>query len=632
MAVILSKTGYEGNYMSTGNEYISLPRISLNGAINAVGFYSNEFDACLEFVGRDTMPLIEPYILLDNKNIISEFDSYELESYWIPNYKKSYNNLNIDYTIVTPITRKGFVCILKITNNDQKPVHLDVGYKGTWYSILETCKALRKLNFEKIAKQHSFEPSSITFNITDISNIYTMTLFWNDNNHSTVDICTLTTNSTEKDGDDICYNVTNEVTIAPGETYEFPIYAGIAKKEIASISIVKELIHQGHKNLLGLLKRWLNRHIIEHENPRIKQLINENSFYNFFFSQSITIDEDKLVIISARDSKSSYCGLYLDVDSMRWSQQAVQLISWTQARKHLEYAATVQSSHMGQRSRTINGRILDMGIQLDAICSPIIGLTKYVEQSGDKSILFSSITQNNINYIQRLLSEQFDDKVYLLETLISPDGLYSPFPYICMQNVIAWKTYKDLAYLYNIIRDIDKSNEMKVISEKIREDIYNYFLKDTEFGKVFCYATDLNGNYIFSNAKMLSFKLMTYLGFIHKSDDIYKNTIAYLTSIQDNNLKNNDIIYDIINHLIIDDTDHINDYYYKMIDENDSNFSLGSDPYAALSGLFTIALYNKFGGLLPDASIVKDDNINKEALMYRAPEVKLDSKKARIRG
>ena len=104
MAVLFSKTGYEGNYMSTGNEYISLPRIDLSGNIHAVGYFSNDFDACLEYVGRQSAPLISPYIIFNDINIIEKFSKYELLSYWIPHFYKESFGLEITYTIITPIT------------------------------------------------------------------------------------------------------------------------------------------------------------------------------------------------------------------------------------------------------------------------------------------------------------------------------------------------------------------------------------------------------------------------------------------------------------------------------------------------------------------------------------------------
>ncbi|MBQ0104820.1 MAG: glycoside hydrolase family 125 protein, partial [Armatimonadetes bacterium] len=550
MAVIFSKTGYEGKYISTGNEYISLPRIDLNGSVNAAGFFTNEFDACLEYTGNQNMPLISPFLIINEKNYIEEFSQYSLESYWIPNFSKDISGLVINYKLITPITRKGFVCLLTVKNNNTKSIDFKAGFRGTWTNVLETCKTLRKLNFEKNIKHYSTEPNSFTFNIQGITNYYTMAMYWE--NGFSSDYCSLKTNETEKDNENLCYNIEKEFSLNPGESIDIPLFVGICKKETAAISVVKEMYHQGYRNLYSLLKKWLNKHIIEHKDPKIKQLINENSFYNFFYCQAITIDEEKLVITSARDSKSPYCGLYLDADSMRWSQLAVQLISWNQARKHLYYASRVQSEQMGQRSRTINGNILDMGIQLDAICSPIIALVNYIDQTGDKSILFSSVTQNNINYIQRLLSAQFDDKVYLLETLISPGGNYSSYPYICMQNILAWSTYMNLSVLYNLIRDIDKSKEMENIAKKIKEDIYKYSIKDTPEGKRFCYATDLDNHFIFGNSKTFSLRIMVNFGFIDKKDPIYINTLKYLDESEENKpINSTEILHDISNHLLI---------------------------------------------------------------------------------
>ena len=69
MAVLRSRTGYNCNYLSTGNEYISLPRITTQGGIMSAGFLDMGFNANIDFGGRDDMPLISPFINIDEKNI-----------------------------------------------------------------------------------------------------------------------------------------------------------------------------------------------------------------------------------------------------------------------------------------------------------------------------------------------------------------------------------------------------------------------------------------------------------------------------------------------------------------------------------------------------------------------------------
>lgn len=631
MPVILSKNGYEGNYMSTGNEYVSLPRISLNGSIDAVGFFSEEFDACLEFVGRNNSSFLSPFVNINEINILDKFHNYELENYWIPTFNKDCEDLSIKYSIFSPLARKGFICVLSIKNNSKVTKTFQAGYKGTWSNVHEICKSLRKLNFEKRVKTHSFEPSSLTFNIENISNIYSLCMYW-DLENTNVDFCSLKTQETERDGDDIYFNIIKDITIKPEETIDIPLYVGIDKKEIGSISIVKELKHQGYNNFHSVLKKWLERHTIIHDTPNIMQLMNENIFYSFFYSQAITIDTNKLIITSAKDGKSSYCGLYLDADSMRWIQRASQLISWTQSRKHLDYALTTQSENIGYRSRTINGNILDMGVQLDAICSPIIGITNYIDQTGDKSILFSTNCQDNINYIQRLLVTQLDNKNFLCETLISPGGNYSSYSYICMQNVLVWKTYKCLSLLYNIIRDIDRSREMEILAEKVKDAIMKNFVKESSYGKIFCYATNLGEDYIFGNSKTFSLRLMPLLDFIDANDPIYKNTLKYLDNSEENIPQNStEILHDIVNHLFINDLDNIHDIFHKIIKPDDKNFTFGTDPNAALSGLLAFSLFNTYEFKLPKTSIAMEDS-NEEALIFKTPEMKLDNKRARIRG
>lgn len=633
MAVLRSRTGYNCNYLSTGNEYISLPRITTQGGIMSAGFLDMGFNANIDFVGRDDMPLISPFINIDEKNILNDPSQIKLIEYWIPNFSFEHSKIKADYKIVTPITRRGFLCILEISNQTSSSLNIEAGFQGALTNIFQTSKILKKLKCEKNISTTSLEKEAIILNGSNVNTLFSISMLNGSNYHAETAICDLKVSGDPKDAADICYSMSINIALKEFETTVIPLYIGFGKNDITSLASAKELMYQGHTRITEVLKSWLQRHIIDNENPDIKQLINENSFYNFFHSQGITLDTEDMVIVSSRDNKSFTCGIYADDDSMEQSLPAVNLISWSQARKHIHYAFTTQSNNTGVLSRGINGKIIEPGMKLNSICSPIRALEKYVRRTNDLSILYLEDTQNQINYIQDILSAQYHSSADLMETLYDPSGNYSKYPYICIQNIMAWRILEDISELYNIIRDMDRSKEAHHIAQSIKEDILYNFIVDTPHGKMFAYAIDLKGYHILGDDPKISLKIIPYWEFCKTDDPVYKNTIKYIESLDKPKTNTIDLeIYDLISNCLIKNKAASDKIISKWLNSADNNKfdEIGSDPCSSLSGLLTFALYHAYGGILPKTSSIILKQKPTEALYHRPPQIKLNSKKSRI--
>ena len=633
MAVINSRTGHNLKYFSTGNEYITLSRINESGGIMCAGFLDMEFTAHIDFIGRENMPLISPFVYIDEKNILEKNKSAKLLNYWLPEFEFNENNCHVNYKIVTPITRRGFICVLEIENKSNEIMNPKVGLTGAWSGITQTSKLLKKIKYQKNINNPS-DIEAIIFSASDVSTLFSMCILNGSKYKSEIEICDFKMSGIPKDELDVCYNIYLNMNINPKEKVIIPFYIAFGRKEITSISAAKELMYQGHERLTTVLLSWLERHIIKNNDNFIQKLINENSFYNFFNSQGITLDTEEMVIVSSRDSKSFKCGIYSDFDSMCMTHQAVEIISWSQARKHLEYVFNTQAGNTGVLSRNIKGNILEVGIVLSSICAPIRALIGYVKRTNDLSILYKSETQDLINYIQDILSAQYHPNENLLETLYTNSGTYSEYPYICMQNVLVWRILNDIGELYNLIRDIDRSNEVYNMAEVIKSDIFKNFVIDTNKGQIFAYATDLKGFHITGDDPYLSFSVMSYLDFCKKDDPIYLNTLSFLEQHEDNLNTMEEEILKLSNFALADNriiVDKIINKWKNIIEKDDTEQieTLTSDPYASLSGRMVYALFNMYGGILPKTSYIPQKQNPTELLYHRPPQIKLNSKKAR---
>ncbi|MBO4548673.1 MAG: hypothetical protein J5758_05600, partial [Abditibacteriota bacterium] len=120
MAVIHSRTGYNWNYCATASEYIALPRNTLRGEVGCVSFLDMGYNANVDLVGREDMPLIAPFVTVEDEEL-TKTARFRMERYWIPVFEYSGRGISASLRLITPITRKGFICRLEVTNGSEEP-------------------------------------------------------------------------------------------------------------------------------------------------------------------------------------------------------------------------------------------------------------------------------------------------------------------------------------------------------------------------------------------------------------------------------------------------------------------------------------------------------------------------------
>jgi hypothetical protein len=366
-------------------------------------------------------------------------------------------------------------------------------------------------------------------------------------------------------------------------------------------------------------------------------MINMNSFFNYFFSQGITLDTEEVVMTTSRSSLNDHCGAYLDRDAMRWSLPAILQVSWSQARRALIHAFTDQLPNVGVRTRFINGIVFEPGLQLDQLCAPIRALTLYVQHTGDMSIIFDRRVQMGINTIQQILAAQRHPEVALFETLLMPSGEPARLPYVCFSNMLVWRILRDIGQLYDLIRDVDRVEESIKLANQVRAAIMAHFVVDGPDGRMFAEAVDLEGNHVIGDDPAGSLRLMTYFEFCQPSDPVYRNTVNWIHS--ETNPPSDLSLVGVINDLLTDRMDEALDFLRRAgmdngiacetVDSVTGNATSGR-AFASCAGYLAFGLRRALNAICPPTAVVEQKRRPSETLYEPPPEVSHDTKKARM--
>ena len=621
---------------STGNEHVSVPNISAaTGGIESAGFMHSGFRAAVEMQGSPDLSLLRPVVEVDGKEIPNSHMQGDLLSYWVPQFTFPTPEVTVTSTIFAPMDRRGFVCLLEVRNLTDSVVNARAGWRGCWQSTCHTSGLSRPMGGTKFASLSSRRANTPVVEFRGNAPLFAVALLGEEGMTARIwDECA------EGIDSPVCYELMGEFVLGPSEHRSLPVYVGIGLEEVSAVASAREMLFQGAEKMLTGLISWLDKHTIEAEDPRLKQLMNLNSFYNYFYAQAITLDGEALTLTSARSSESDLCATYRDRDAMRWTLPAVLNINWAQARKLLIYAFTTQLPNVGAHSRYIDGILMEPGVALDHLCAPVRALQQYLQITGDLSILFDRRVQTGVNTIKDILMVQRNPQTMLFETLLTPSGDVSKYPYACFANVLAWRVLLDLGALYDRIRDLDRVDEATAISNKLRAAIQKHFVVKGPMGDMFARSVDLQGNFELGDDPNGSLKLLTYFGFCSLDDGIYRNTIAWLNSEHNPDRDASRVsIPGLVNDLLSGHSPEALDFLRRA--ELDDGIAcdwvepgkgevISGKANAACAGYLAFALRQSLNAFLPEAAAVQKQRRPTGTLYQPPPEMDQASKKARV--
>ncbi|MEN6355581.1 MAG: glycoside hydrolase family 125 protein [Armatimonadota bacterium] len=647
--------------LSTGNEYVSIPEIlTANGGVGCIGFMLRAFRANVELHGSQEVPLLKPVVELDGEDLFEEDIKHDLTSFWIPNFEVSSPRLKATSVIFAPLERRGFVCVLTLQNTSDSDVNVRAGWKGCWKSSYHTANLSKQMSGMKYANISSWKPGVPIVEYRGHTPLFAMALVSGNSVPAMISDLDKHRQITEWTGESLTaaagvpvyYELIDDYVLKPGRTMDIPVYVGVGLEEVSAIASAEEMHVQSWDRMLSRLREWLDKHIMECDDPYFRRMMNVNSFYNYFYSQAVTLDTEELILMTSRSSRNDTCASYRDRDAMRWSLPAVLQVDWPRARNMLIYAFTTQLANVGTRSRFIDGIVLEPGLQLDQLCSPIRALDMYVEATSDMSILFDRRVQTGVNTIQQILAAQRHLEIALFETLLLPSGEASIYPYVCFSNVLVWRSLLDISYIYDRIRDIDRAEEAKLLAMNIKAAIQANFIVDGPYGKMYAFEIDLNGNYQLGDDPTGSLQLLSYFGFCSPGDQTYKNTVTWIHS-EHNTLsgKGNafeaqlvsdgsgpSIISVVADLLSGREKEGLNFLRRASLDDeiacsvadHETGHALSGMANASCAGYLAFGLHTALKAISPQTSLMEQKRRPSEALYHPPPETCHDTKKARM--
>lgn len=496
-------------YLPTGSEQVSLPRVNeINAGVEDLTFLHMASRGLIDLRGGQLEPLMRPFVA--QQGVEAELGGFEWSrlGYWYPRFAARAGALGLEGVILTPVGERGFGYRLRLTNNGAETVETAFGLRG------QTGSAWHCVNVDKPIE------GALNCYVSGWSGLPVFEQMCGVPLFALAPICEGECRAEfESAGEGWLWRLERTVRLAPGESAEFTAWWGLGLEEVSAVTSARELQRRGWDWELRRSLAWLAQRSLDLGDEALTRLYNTNLFFCIFFSTGRTLDTEELVLVTSRSPRYYVSAAYWDRDSLLWSFPAVLDADAALAREILGYVFGRQRRNIGVHSRFIDGTVLEPGFELDELMAPVLALERYVDATGDRSVLTDPDVLRGIDGILKKLDAERAEDCELYETFLQPTDDERVYPYITYDNVLVWRALRALGRLF-------ERPELTERAERVRRAIYDNCI----FDGAFAWSVDLAGGHDVYDEPPGSLLLLPYYGFSAWDDPVYLKTAEMIRS------------------------------------------------------------------------------------------------------
>ena len=496
-------------YLPTGSEQVSLPRVNeINAGVEDLTFLHMASRGLIDLRGGQLEPLMRPFVA--QQGVEAELGGFEWSrlGYWYPRFAARAGALGLEGVILTPVGERGFGYRLRLTNNGAEMVETAFGLRG------QTGSAWHCVNVDKPIE------GALNCYVSGWSGLPVFEQMCGVPLFALAPICEGECRAEfESAGEGWLWRLERTVRLAPGESAEFTAWWGLGLEEVSAVTSARELQRRGWDWELRRSLAWLAQRSLDLGDEALTRLYNTNLFFCIFFSTGRTLDTEELVLVTSRSPRYYVSAAYWDRDSLLWSFPAVLDADAALAREMLGYVFGRQRRNIGVHSRFIDGTVLEPGFELDELMAPVLALERYVDATGDRSVLTDPDVLRGIDGILKKLDAERAEGCELYETFLQPTDDERIYPYITYDNVLVWRALRALGRLF-------ERPELTERAERVRRAIYDNCI----FDGAFAWSVDLAGGHDVYDEPPGSLLLLPYYGFCAWDDPVYLKTAEMIRS------------------------------------------------------------------------------------------------------
>jgi len=552
-------------YLMTGNEKVALPAIrERDGGIEGVNCTSLQAKGLIEFRGGDK-PFLKPVFQVNGANWSGEL-VWQKEFQWIPRFSGSFNRGSWGGTILAPREEGGWYYRLWVNNQGTDPIQVKLGWDLTWALTQQLIYHDHLLGCSNGAVYYPWT-GTLVLEARGQVGLAALAVVIHDPRLNQVEL-----NDVEKTP----WAATNGRgsyqafiggghQVMPGQTLELDLIVGLnVEADGAAVTgvhlcrlgftqcynkTISWLEKQAERTLTGiqLAKKQAARQLQEGEKQgdrygerpgekksgnalaRLEKLVLRNLFFNYYFSNSITIDTNEPVMLTSRSGRYYVSGAFWARDAFLWSFPAILLSGKDKALELLETGFTRYAKNGPFHSCYIDGALLYPGFELDELAAFLVAINSYDQMYGDFPWQEDWVLAG-ARVLEQVLWQHHHPGLYLFATFLDPSDDQVEYPYLTYDNALAWQGILVLQKIYKAHNNNTHVRHLDGAGRLLKKAINQHCVVPGPFGPMYAWAVDGEGNYQLYDNPPGSLQLLPHYQFCSFKDKVWLNTLSWIYS------------------------------------------------------------------------------------------------------
>lgn len=332
-------------------------------------------------------------------------------------------------------------------------------------------------------------------------------------------------------GEVLQFELTRTMTVLAGRSAVAAFYLGAAPERDGALATARHHAQLGADELLRLARLDLSKLARRTDNAAVTALLNRNLLFTYYAGVARGIDDDRLYLVRSRSPAHGACAVFDEREALLWMLPAITAADPYVAREALLRSFEQYSHHPGQRTRYLDGGVIEPGLCLDQLAAYAIALDRYVTETNDDALLDEPLLQEVLRELDNALFGRLDSERFLVATELLPSGDKADQPYVAYDNVLVWRFAQALPRLWRR-RPSDPPPRFERAGDEIAAALWQRCTVDVDGMRVIGYMSDLRGSVMVYDDPAGSLRLLPYLGFCDAEDPIWSNTMDLLHSSQ----------------------------------------------------------------------------------------------------
>ncbi len=510
-------------FWPTGNLWVSLPEISLDDAsVRSLGVLVERANGLVQAEGGPD-GLLRPKLTVDGAAVdLTLAPRWQRHGDWIPHLTASFAGGTADVWYCAPVGERGAAFRLRYRNLGDVPARAELCWTGAWVRSSVAHLRVKPLHGEMTIVDDAWTGSRVS---ALSAGLPLLALALQGGNG-----VVLGDSPPSRSG----WQARKTGEVEPGGELTADIYLAVAPEPDGAAATALHLRRRGFDALLQAALDWLSQRALPVPNdspPGLRERVNGNLFFNYFFAQGDCIDTGTPAVVTSRSPHYYVCAAFWSRDAYCWTFPALLLTDVERARQVLVASLAAAGPRVADHALYINGTSLYPGFELDQAAAPVLAIWRYVQVTEDRGVLAEPAVAAAVSRLPTLTGPWRHPDFELYGTFLLPTDDPTDYPYVTTCNAMLAAALDAAAYLAEISpADLGlRSGELRERASAIRRELRARLVTGGPHGRMWAWACDADGRPEVRDEPPLGLRTLPFWGLIHEDAAVQQATSRWLT-------------------------------------------------------------------------------------------------------